>query len=124
MSEKGFFLLETIVLGAVLLAGISVLGAYTAGRQVTLASQDKMTAAFLAQKYLACRQGEIAMLPAGACPAQRIATSVQRNNRDFYVETSLCPAAPGLMKIEVVVRWRPQGKEQQLTLSRLVRSDG
>ena len=52
-----------------------------------------------------------------------MATSVQRNNRDFYVETSLCPAAPGLMKIEVVVRWLPEGKQQQLTLSRLVRSD-
>lgn len=128
MNERGFFLLETLFLGLILLAASAFLGVCHMGSQLQESSTMRLTAIFLAQKQLACVQGDkvimgktgkISWLDSGD------ESKLNKNGTLFLVTAQLSDVAaePLLKQIEVTVQWQERKKECEVKLTRVVRCD-
>jgi hypothetical protein len=129
MNDKGFFLLETVVLGLILFAAAGVFGTYAISSRLRADSENRLTAAFLAQKQLACVQGNATVLKAaaGSIPWQDPASvqPILKNGKEFYIKTDLQNTEDEVLKqVEVVVQWQERGKTCQLKFVKLVKCDG
>ncbi len=129
MNQQGFFLLETVFVGLILLAVSAFLGVCRIGSQAQESSAVRVTAVFLAQKQLAfvegdktlrVKNGDVSWLGLGGEPR------ITKNGTSFFVITRLSEVtdAPELKQIEVKVQWQERKKENQIKIIRLVRCDG
>lgn len=129
MNEKGFFLLETVILGMILFAAAGAFSAYAVSMRLQADSENRLTAAFLAKKQLACVQGNPAALKggSGSIPWQDPADTqpILKNGKVFYVKTNLQNTEDETLKrVEVVVDWQDRKKTCQLTFVKWVSCDG
>jgi hypothetical protein len=129
MNQRGFFLLETVFVGLILLAVSAFLGACRVGSQAQETSAMRVTAAFLAQKQLAfiqgdktlrIKNGDISWLGLGE------ESKITKNGTIFEVRTRLSKVSDTseLKQIEVKVQWQERKKENEIKIIRLVRCDG
>ena len=126
--EKGFLLIETLVLGMLLLAVSGMLIFYRAAIGLQKHSEFETTAAFLAQEQLACVEaaspdcwrthGSLDWMGEGKMP-------LLCNGCSFVVETAVADGAESfsLRKVRVQVSWTEHGQPQRFALERMVRAD-
>lgn len=119
--ERGFFLVEVLVLSFLMLGCAALAMAYRAFEQSCAATGSELTAAYLAQEQLAyieaqpTAQGQIPWLGKGTAP-------VEKNGKRFEVVSSVSPCgdAGELAEAEVRVRWQSEGKNREKTYRKLV----
>jgi len=120
--------METVFLGFVLLAASAFLGVCHMGSQLQESSTMRLTAVFLAQKQLACIQGDKAIMG----KAGKISwldsdgeSKLNKNGTFFLVTAQLRDVEdePLLKQIEVTVQWQERNKENEVSLIRVVRCD-
>ena len=126
--EKGFLLIETLVLGILLLAVSGMLIFYRAAIGLQKHSEFETTAAFLAQEQMACveaasparwrNHAALDWMGEGEMP-------LLCNGCSFMVETAVADGAESfsLRKVRVQVSWTEHGQPQRFALERMVRAD-
>ena len=115
-EERGFFLVETVVLGVFLLVLIGSLQFYHTAYKSRQANAAQTVAVFLAQE-------QIAYLTAKAKEGENTAITdiiKQTEQGKFTVKASLMPATDNLVSAEATVIWQTFGREQSLTLKRQI----
>ena len=127
-QEVGFFLLETLVLGAIVTALALVCYSYLFLNRQRLYCEGAVTASFLAQKQIALIEARpnawlksadiVPWLGEGDSP-------VARNHRQFHVSSRVSdtPYGSHLRTIEVEVAWEEQGKRLQQRYRKFVCCD-
>lgn len=123
MKEEGFFTMEVLLVGLLLTALVAATGLYIKSMRMIASSANMTTAACLAQKQIACVEGEPALWESedgAAIPWQdgKDALPLVKNGTAFDVVTLLRKGEAALVKrVEVVVSWREFGREKQVRLS-------
>ena len=124
MNEKGFFLLETIVLGTILIAAASVTYLFSAASRQQLHNEAAIAAAFLGQEQIARIEGKsknelntlgsVGWLGEGTNP-------VALNGYEFDVKTEIKPyEGTGIRYVAVTLSWTENGKKVSQTYRKLV----
>ncbi len=125
-KQQGFFLLETVLVGILLMVACGAFGLERSAQVFCTRDAAVMTAAFLAQEQFACIEGKkglsegtVAWLGAGENP-------VQRNRKSFQVKSRLQRDSmyAGLWLATVIVVWQEADCNKELVFQRWVRDDG
>lgn len=113
MKERGFFLPETVLLGAMLLAAASVWSIFGTAEQQLLQNEAAVTAVFLAQEQLA----RVEALPkseiSSASTLARLGgeNPTKLNGKSFTVTTEVSPSEDVRFRKVSVKVWWTQGKK-------------
>ncbi len=116
-DERGFFLVEVLVLSFLLLACSSFALVYRSLSRNRVETAMAITAAYLAQEQFALIEAQ---------PSSYIhkpgALSMTKNDTRFEMLSSLSPhaASTDLMEAEVRVRWQANGHEREASYRKLV----
>ncbi|MFA6851133.1 MAG: hypothetical protein WCS30_12380 [Selenomonadaceae bacterium] len=122
--EKGFFLVETIVLGIIMVAVISVFAVYQVTGEMRFDIENHITATFLAQKQLAMIEASPTILQETTSLSwldREETMPLKRNGQDFYIDTLVSDTeAAKLKKVKIYVHWTIKNSEKRIFLQRLV----
>jgi len=126
-NEQGFFLLETIVLGMILLAAVEVLGLYYSIEYMRRDSAAETTALFLAQEQcarVAAVQNSAEILPEGPLAwLGKTPCPIVKNGYSFQVESTLSKntSSLNLQNLETRVIWSEGSKNKQIMIQRVIK---
>lgn len=127
-KEKGFFFLEAVILGCLLLAGAGLISLQGVAARLLAESSAESTASFLAQEQLACvrslnhveltKSKQLPWLGRGEMPRWQ-------NGHCFSQETNLDRLSdePGVFKVQVDIYWQEGNRDRHISLERMVGSD-
>ena len=120
LDENGYFLLEIVLLGAILLSAISAFMAAASAQRLCERSGDETAAVFLAQEILSDAVVELGKQQFMERPSMQ--RNVMRSGRDFQVEGSFRAAAESarLCKVVLHISWQKNGIARKLSFQRLV----
>lgn len=123
--EKGFFLIETMVLGIIVVAVISVFAVYQVTGKMRIDIESHITATFLAQKQLAMIEASPTILQETTNLSWldgEETLPLKRNGQDFYINTFVSDTEEAkLKKVKIYVYWTIKNSEKKIFLQRLVR---
>ena len=123
--ERGFFLVEVLILSFLVLGCAGAAAAYRALSQNCAAIGAELTAAYLAQEQIARIEAQpaaylhahaqIPWLGKGTAP-------VEKNGKRFEIISSVSPhgEASNLAEAEVRVQWQSDGRSREMTYRKLV----
>ena len=116
-DERGFFLVEVLVLSFLLLACSSFALVYRSLARSRVETASEITAAYLVQERLA----RIEAQPASYIHEQASVT-VEKNDTRFEISSAVSPCAEsaGLVEAEARIRWQANGKEREVSYRKLV----
>ena len=131
MRNDGFFLVEVMVLSAIVFAIAALFNLYTISGKSIEHTTIQITAAFLAQKQLAYIKGDPEVLqkyPNGIIPWQDTdePVPIKKNGISYVVNTTVV-AVPNdniLKKVVVVVLWEENHINKQVNMATLVSCHG
>lgn len=126
--QRGFFIAEVMVALLLLTVLGALLGAYVFCGKLANASGNETTAAFLAQKQMACVQGNPAVLQSGSAipwldAAEKL--PIEKNGVRYAVETAAknVDGEEHLKKVRVNVSWHEFHGVKEVCIERLVRTN-
>jgi hypothetical protein len=120
MNQKGYLMIEVIMMVVVLAAISSVIGMYVLSHRSVVHANNEVTATFLAQKQIEILKGNEDRLVFDSTPKRKIETlEVVQNGTNFIIKTSLkdTPESVHLIKVEVSISWQEQNNDKILGLS-------
>lgn len=124
MNQKGFFLLETVILGAVLTAAVSVTLVFSMARRQCLHNEAAVTAAFLGQEQIALIEAEPKAVIAAATSFDWLGKGtepIEMNGSKYMVETRLEPAEDVRFRlVTVTLSWEENNKKVTQKCQKLV----
>ena len=120
-NDKGYFLLEALVLGAILIALAAGLLSYAKAETVRARDACRLQGLFLAQAQLAMVEERAAhgVLTPGSLPWLGETDDLSPNGTEFTVTTTIT-AAGREYDVEVTANWHKGGKEGSVSLHRVV----
>ena len=126
MDDKGFFLLETLLLCLILMALSGVFTAYRCSERMHEDNKAHIAAVFLAGEQMAyvmekgsegkLRPGDLEWLGA------EDALSMNRKRYEARTEISVLEEDTAFFRIRVTILWEQSGKRRQVHFERLVRN--
>lgn len=124
MREKGFFLIDTVILGAVLIAAASVSYLFNAASRQQLNNEAAIAAAFLGQEQIARIEAkpinELSIMSTAAWQGNGT-NPVVLNGKEFYIDTTLEAVEGGRFRlVNVKVSWTEDAKTVTQTYRKLV----
>ena len=123
-SQRGFFLLEALVLSFLVLACGALVVAYRALAESRVAAGAEITAAYLAQEQNAWIEGQPAsyLHAHGAIPWRGGEASPERNGMRFEISSSVSPnpETDTLASVETRVRWQIGTRRREEIYRKLV----
>jgi hypothetical protein len=120
MNQKGYLMIEVIMMVVVLAAISSVIGMYVLSHRSVVHANNEVTATFLAQKQIELLKGNEDRLVFDSTPKRKIETlEVVQNGTNFIIKTNLkdTPESVHLIKVDVSVSWQEQNNDKVLELS-------
>lgn len=124
-DEKGFFLMDILALCCLLAAVAGCLGAYRMSAQMRLGMAMRTTAIYLAEAQLGYLE-EMAWhghLGEDEYPWQGISEDLHQHGRDFNVRAVVKERQPNICRVEARAKWEAGGREEEISLERLIRTD-
>lgn len=124
-NQRGFFLLEALVLSFLVLGCGALVVAYRAMAESRAAAGAETTAAYLAQEQIAWIEGQQAsyLHAHGMIPWRGgESTAPERNGTQFDISSSVSqhPETAALAVVETKVRWKISGRHREETYRKLV----
>lgn len=124
-SQRGFFLVEALVLSFLVLGCGALVAAYRAMAENRVAAGAEITAMYLAQEQNAWIEGQRAsyLRAHGTIPWLGSETeSLERNGTQFEISSSVSsyPETDTLASVETHVRWRTGARAREETYRKLV----
>lgn len=120
--ETGFFLMETVVLGIIVLAVAAVMQLYPQAAALSAGEGTRQGAVFLARQqlaYVSQKADAQKQLPA-EISWQGETSDLQRGNTSYRVTTTCQPSDTGVYTVTVEVNWQNRGRDAALTLKKEV----
>lgn len=120
MNQKGYLMIEVIMMVMVLAAISSIVGMYVLSHRSVVNANNEVTATFLAQKQIELLKGNEDRLEFDSIAgSQTEAVSVIQNGINFIVKTSFKDTHESghLIKVEVSVSWKEENNDKYLDLS-------
>ena len=123
-GQQGWLLLETIVLGLILLAAVSCLAVYRQAVELRQVDGVRTTALFLAREEysrLQCRadRKENAVWP-GICGWLGSPGDLQANGGSYSVKAVVGNVIDGCLPVTVAVDWQATGHSGTVTFERVI----
>ena len=124
-SQRGFFLLEALVLSFLVLACGALVVAYRTLAEGRVAAGAEITAAYLAQEQNAWIEGQPASylrVHGTVLWLGQETEALERNGTQFEISSSVSPHAETdkLASVETRVRWQVGGRDREKTYRKLV----
>ncbi len=123
--ENGFFLLETVLLGLILMAAAEAFLLYSTTEHMRINSEAATTAAFLAQEQLALAEGQDVetLSQAVTLPWLGEGDAVEKNGYHYEVETILQETVGdmSLREVTVNISWTENHKNKKMSFQRVVK---
>ena len=124
-NQRGFFLLEALVLSFLVLGCGALAVAYRAMAESRAAAGAEITAAYLAQEQVAWIEGQQAsyLHAHGTIPWRGGESAApERNGTQFDISSSVSqhPETAALAVVETHVRWQIRGRQREETYRKLV----
>lgn len=124
MNQKGYFLLETIILGAILTAAVSVTLVFSMARRQCLHNEAAVAAAFLGQEQIAFIEAEPKAVIASAASFDWLGNGsepIELNGCRYMVSTRLEAAEDVRFRlVTVTLSWEENNKTVTHTCRKLV----
>jgi len=120
MNQKGYLMIEVIMMVVVLAAISSIIGMYVLSHRSVVHANNEVTATFLAQKQIEILKGNEDRLVFDSTPKREIELfEVVQNGTSFIIKTSFKDTneSEHLIKVEVSVSWQEQNNDKNLDLS-------
>jgi len=131
MRNDGFFLVEVMVLSAIVFAIVALFSLYTISGKSIEHTTNQITAALLAQKQLAYIKGDTVILQKyqnGTIPWQDTEEEVpiEKNGVSYAVNTTVAATMNDevLKKVVVVVSWEENHINKQVSMAMLLSCHG
>ena len=125
-DDKGFFLLEALLLCLVLMALSGVFSAYRLSEQMHADIKAHIAAIFLAQEQMAyvAEKGSEGKLSTGRLSwlGSEEALSLNRKNYEVYADVAALDAGTGICRVQVTAAWEQSGKARRVSFERMVRN--
>ena len=122
LGEAGFLTAEAAILAFLLLVAVVALAALDRSAEMLERSEAETSALFLAEGELALMESQLRSDGAGALSSAPHA--VEENGRTFTLAPASSPVVDSLWNLSVRVRWQEKGKEEELSLERVVHLGG
>lgn len=122
LGEGGFLTAEAAMLAFLLLVAVVALAALDRSAEMLERSEAETSALFLAEGELALMESQLRSRGAGALSGA--AHEVEENGRTFTLAPASNPVVDSLWNLSVRVRWQEKGKEEELSLERVVHLGG
>lgn len=119
-EEKGYFLLETVLLGAILISTLSVFMAAASAHRLCERSKSETAAAFLAQEIMSGVEAEGRGRQLAGQPA--LHRNVTRSGQDYQTEAEFRTVSESsrLCRVVLHVSWQEAGSERVFSCQRMV----
>jgi Tfp pilus assembly major pilin PilA len=120
MNQKGYLMIEVIIMVVVLAVISSAIGMYVLSHQAVMHANNEVTATFLAQKQIELLKGNENSLEFDSFgEKQTESVKVVQNGTTFIIKTNFkgTHEARELIKVEVLVSWQEQNSDKNLVLS-------
>lgn len=123
-AQQGWLLLETIVLGLMLLAAVSCLQVYQKSVELRQADGVRTTAVFLAREEYSRLQCRADRAAAAVRPTTYgwlgSPTDLQANGGSYTVEAVVGDGHDGCLPVRVAVGWQTSGHSGTVTFERMI----
>lgn len=120
MNQKGYLMIEVIIMVVVLAAISSAIGMYVLSHQAVMHANNEVTATFLAQKQIELLKGNENSLEFDSISEKQTeSVKVVQNGTTFIIKTNFKDTheTRELIKVEVLVSWQEQNSDKNLVLS-------
>lgn len=120
MNQKGYLMIEVIIMVVVLATISSAIGMYVLSHQAVMHANNEVTATFLAQKQIELLKGNENSLEFDSFGEKQTGSvKVVQNGTTFIIKTNFKDTheARELIKVEVLVSWQEQNSDKNLMLS-------
>ena len=124
-DERGFLLLEVLLLCLVLLSLSSIFWAYRLSAKMHAANQWRVAALYLAQEEMAymIEKGRQGQLHEGRWPWLGAQEALSLNRGSYTAYADAVKEGPGdFYRVNAVLSWNHFGQDRQVKLERLVRN--
>ena len=124
-EQKGYFLLETVILGAVMLAAASTVLVFSMASRLCVHNETAVAAAFLCQEQLAYIEAQDKTILASADSMTwqgKNSEQVELNGHKYMITTKITPYDdPGFCKAVVTICWDEKDRKVEQKYQKLVR---
>ena len=122
-NEQGWFLMDAVALGFILVALAGMLGMYRTTLCMRQSTLMRTAACHLAETQCSHleEQAYAGRLPEGEVPWLGQPGDLSQNGISLTVETSILPLEPPMRQILIKVSWKLHGKEEFVRIERRLR---
>lgn len=120
MNQKGYLMIEVMMMVLILGTISSTIGMYVLSHQSVACANNEVTAAFLAQKQIELLKGKEDILNFDTLvEKQTESIQVVQNDTNFIIKTTFnyVHEERQLIKVEVIVSWQEQNHNKNLELA-------